>query len=184
MTIFRNKNAIRSVILFSLILMFCGHAFCYANLSYSGASVAVDASKENASLISSGQFLATLYWRVRGALSAPLTVGMLSFLYLTASTLLISDMLNLTNPLSLWLVAMDGDRVAGYVGSQSVLGESDMMNVAVHPDYRRQGIAEKLCLALVDALKEKLGFTQVGLRKNYYRNPKEDACILRKEWEI
>ena len=112
----------------------------------------------------------------------------------------------LTNPLSLWLVALDSDRVAGYVGSQSVLGESDMMNVAVHPDYRRQGIAEKLCLALVDALKEKgnhcltlevrasndpakalyekLGFTQVGLRKNYYRNPKEDACILRKEWEI
>ena len=112
----------------------------------------------------------------------------------------------LTNPLSLWLVAMDGDRVAGYVGSQSVMGESDMMNVAVHPDYRRQGIAEGLCLALVEALKEKgnhcltlevrasndpakalyekLGFQQVGLRKNYYRNPKEDACILRKEWEI
>ena len=112
----------------------------------------------------------------------------------------------LTNPLSLWLVALDGDRVAGYVGSQSVQGESDMMNVAVHPDSRRQGIAEQLCLALVEALKEKgnhcltlevrasndpakalyekLGFTQVGLRKNYYRNPKEDACILRKEWEI
>ena len=112
----------------------------------------------------------------------------------------------LTNPLSLWLGALDGDRVAGYVGSQSVLGESDMMNVAVHPDYRRQGIAEALCNALVEALKqkgnhcltlevrasnepakalyEKLGFQQVGLRKNYYRNPKEDACILRKEWEI
>ena len=112
----------------------------------------------------------------------------------------------LTNPLSLWLVALDGERVAGYVGSQSVMGESDMMNVAVHPNYRRQGIAEKLCLALVAALKEKgnhslmlevrasnepakalyekLGFSQVGLRKNYYRNPREDACILRKEWEV
>jgi ribosomal-protein-alanine N-acetyltransferase len=112
----------------------------------------------------------------------------------------------LTNPLSLWLVAMDGERLAGYVGSQSVLGESDMMNVAVHPDYRRKGIAEALCNALIEALKkkenhcltlevrasnepakvlyEKLGFIQVGLRKNYYRNPKEDACILRKEWEV
>ena len=112
----------------------------------------------------------------------------------------------LTNPLSLWLVALEGDRVAGYVGSQSVLGESDMMNVAVHPDYRRQGIAEQLCLALVEALKEKgnrcltlevrasnepakalyekLGFLQIGLRKNYYRNPRENALILRKEWEI
>ena len=33
------------------------------------------------------------------------------------------------------------------------------------------------------ALYEKLGFRLVGRRKNYYRNPKEDALILRKEWE-
>ena len=112
----------------------------------------------------------------------------------------------LDNRLSLWLVAMDGDRVTGYVGSQSVLGETDMMNIAVHPDFRRRGIAEELVMKLVEELKvrgnhslmlevrvsndparnlyEKLGFQQVGLRKNYYRNPKEDACILRKEWEI
>ena len=111
----------------------------------------------------------------------------------------------LDNRLSLWLVAMDGDRVAGYVGSQSVLGETDMMNIAVHPDFRRRGIAEELVMKLVEELKvrgnhslmlevrasneparnlyEKLGFQQVGLRKNYYRNPKEDACILRKEFE-
>ena len=111
----------------------------------------------------------------------------------------------LDNRLSLWLVAMDGDRVAGYVGSQSVLGETDMMNIAAHPDFRRRGIAEELVMKLVEELKvrgnhslmlevrvsndparnlyEKLGFQQVGLRKNYYRNPKEDACILRKEFE-
>ena len=29
----------------------------------------------------------------------------------------------------------------------------------------------------------KLGFNEVGRRRNYYRNPKEDALILRKEWE-
>ena len=61
----------------------------------------------------------------------------------------------LNNRLSYWLVAMDGDTVAGYVGSQSVLDEADMMNVAVHPAYRRQGIGEKLVLALADALQEK-----------------------------
>jgi len=110
----------------------------------------------------------------------------------------------LTNPLALWLVAVQGDTVAGYIGSQSVMGESDMMNVAVHPDFRRQGVAKKLVQALVDALLEngnhcltlevrvsnapaislyeKLDFVQVGLRKNYYRNPKEDALILRKEF--
>ena len=112
----------------------------------------------------------------------------------------------LCNPLSLWLVAMDGDRVAGYIGSQSVEGEADMMNVAVHPDYRRKGIARRLVEGLVAALREKgvyslalevrasnapaislyegLGFSQVGLRPNYYRNPKEDAYILRKEWAL
>ena len=108
------------------------------------------------------------------------------------------------NELSLWLVALDGDRVAGYVGSQSVMGESDMMNIAVHPDYRRQGIAEALVLALVSRLKsegnyqltlevrasntpaqrlyEKLGFTEVGRRRNYYRAPREDALILQKKF--
>lgn len=112
----------------------------------------------------------------------------------------------LNNRLSLWLVALDGDTVAGYVGSQSVLDQADMMNIAVHPAYRRQGIGRDLVLALSDALKEKgicglmlevrqsnapaialyeqLGFVQVGLRKNYYRNPKENALILRKELSL
>ena len=110
----------------------------------------------------------------------------------------------LTNELSLWLVAVEGDRVLGYVGSQTVLGEADMMNVAVSPAYRRQGIGRALVLALCEALKtqmqatvltlevrdsnaaaialyEALGFTQIGLRKNYYQHPKEDARILRKD---
>ena len=111
----------------------------------------------------------------------------------------------LNNLLSLWLVALDGETVAGYIGSQSVEGESDMMNVAVHPDYRRRGIGEALVAKLVTALGEKgnhslslevrtsndpaialyqkMGFSQVGRRPNYYRNPREDALILRKEWE-
>lgn len=110
----------------------------------------------------------------------------------------------LNNPLSLWLVAVDGDTVAGYVGSQTVMGESDMMNVAVAPKYRRQGIAEQLIIELIKQLNyrnskslalevrqsnlpaislyEKLGFVQVGCRPRYYRNPKEDALIMRKEW--
>ena len=112
----------------------------------------------------------------------------------------------LSNPLSLWLVAMDGDKLAGYVGSQSVMGEADMMNIAVDPGCRRQGIGERLVEELVARLKangvsclllevrasndpakklyEKLGFVQAGKRPNYYRNPREDALILRKEWKI
>jgi ribosomal-protein-alanine N-acetyltransferase len=110
----------------------------------------------------------------------------------------------LTNPLSLWLVAVDGDRVAGYIGSQTVLGWADMMNLCVSPDYRRQGIGEKLTMELERQLREekvecltlevrvsnapaitlyeKLGFTQVGKRPRYYEKPREDALILRKEF--
>ena len=112
----------------------------------------------------------------------------------------------LQNLWSYWLVALEDDRVIGYVGSQSSIDEADIMNVAVHPDFRRHGIAEALINRLVADLKErdihalllevrvsntpaitlyeKLGFSQVGRRKNYYHNPKEDALILRKEWEI
>ena len=110
----------------------------------------------------------------------------------------------LTNPLSLWLIAVEDDKLLGYVGSQAVMDEADMMNLAVNPDCRRRGIARKLVEALVrgladrqvcsltlevrasnepaKALYEQLGFVQVGRRPNYYRNPKEDALILRKEW--
>ena len=106
---------------------------------------------------------------------------------------------------SLWLVAMEDGELVGYVGSQSSVDEADIMNVAVNPGWRRQGIAAKLINGLVAQLKnrgihalmlevrvtnapaialyEKLGFVEVGRRKNYYRNPKEDALILRKEWE-
>ena len=112
----------------------------------------------------------------------------------------------LTNQLAHWLVAVDGERTVGYVGSQTVMDESDMMNVAVHPDYRKQGIATALIVGLVEELRKrgsrcltlevrasnenaisvyrKLEFGEVGRRKNYYRNPREDALILRKEWAL
>ena len=107
------------------------------------------------------------------------------------------------NPLSYWLVAEVDSIVAGYIGSQTVLDASDMMNLAVSPDYRRQGIGQALVNALVEhlqqskvialllevrvsngpaiALYESLGFEQVGRRPKYYHNPREDALILRKE---
>ena len=110
----------------------------------------------------------------------------------------------LRNPLSLWLVAEVDGVVAGYIGSQTVPPESDVMNVAVSPEYRRQGIAKALIDALVESLKAagnesltlevrasnapaialygKLGFETVGRRPNYYRNPREDAWILRKRF--
>lgn len=108
-----------------------------------------------------------------------------------------------SNPLSDWLVAVEDERVVGYVGSQSVPPEADVMNIAVAPEYRRQGIGSALIKALTELLHTKgieslflevrasndpainlyqgFGFVQVGRRKKYYVNPTEDALILRKE---
>ena len=112
----------------------------------------------------------------------------------------------LENPLSIWLVMVEADKVLGYVGSQTVIDETDMMNIAVHPDYRRKGIAGSLVEALIARLKacgsrqltlevrvsnesarrlyDELGFCEIAIRKRYYQNPKEDALILRKEWDL
>lgn len=98
----------------------------------------------------------------------------------------------------LFLVAVEGGAVAGYVGCQTVLDEGYITNVAVFPEYRRQGIAERLLTTLFEraagltfitlevrasntpalALYEKLGFVRVGERRGYYRSPKEDAVLL------
>jgi len=110
------------------------------------------------------------------------------------------------NKLSLWLVAVENEQVVGYVGSQTVLGETDMMNIAVHPEYRNKGIATALITQLISTLAQwgshslmlevrasndpaisvykSLGFVELGRRRNYYRNPREDALILRKEWSL
>lgn len=112
----------------------------------------------------------------------------------------------LENPLSCWLVALAGDRVAGYVGSQKVPPEADMMNIAVAPEFRRIGVASKLLEGLLTHLRAEgiqsltlevrasnegakalyaaWGFTQVGRRPNYYFSPREDGLILRKELEL
>ena len=112
----------------------------------------------------------------------------------------------LNNELALWLVAEEEGTVVGYIGSQTVFPETDMMNVAVVPQRRREGIAAVLVDSLITELKRigsecltlevrasndpaislyrKMGFYEVGRRPNYYRNPREDALILRKEWSL
>jgi MFS family permease len=47
---------------------------------------------------------------------------------------------------------MDGDKVAGYIGSQAVMDEADVMNIAIDPAYRRRGIAERLVSLLATKL--------------------------------
>ena len=112
----------------------------------------------------------------------------------------------LENPLSLWLVAEENGELLGYVGSQTVMDESDMMNLAVWPAHRRRRIGKALVEALCEelraigshcitlevrtsnesarALYASLGFAHIAMRPRYYSRPVEDAELYRKEWEV
>ena len=108
----------------------------------------------------------------------------------------------LENQCAAFLVAEDGQTgaVMGYAGLLVVADEGYITNVAVFPEYRRQGVAAKILeiylnfaqanqLAFLTlevrpsneaaiALYQRHGFEEVGRRKNYYDLPKEDALIL------
>ena len=111
----------------------------------------------------------------------------------------------LSNPLSRWLVAERDGEILGYVGSQMVPPEADVMNLAVAEPARGQGLGRALMAALMAALADEgirelslevrasnapalalygaLGFQEAGRRKNYYRSPMEDALILKRKLE-
>ena len=103
---------------------------------------------------------------------------------------------------ALYLVADDEqDGVIGCCGVRSIVGEGDISNVVVHPDYRKKGVAYQMLNELLSRaeqefgikeftlevrcsnanaihLYEKLGFVSEGVRKNFYEEPTEDALIM------
>ena len=107
----------------------------------------------------------------------------------------------LQNPLNKFFGAFFENTLAGYIGFQTVVDETSVFNVAVLPEFRRNGMGKALVEKLIDEAKksgskvvflevragnlpainlyEKEGFVFFGLRKNYYENPKENALILR-----
>ncbi len=108
----------------------------------------------------------------------------------------------LDNPVAFYFVALKDDQVIGYAGMWWSFDTCEITNIAVHPEYRRQGIGNTLLLELINLCKEyevsylnldvrvtndtaknlyiKNGFKQVGLRKKYYSNG-EDALLMTKE---
>lgn len=110
----------------------------------------------------------------------------------------------LYNPQASFIVAQRADgAVLGYAGLHVAADEGYIDNIAVREDYRRQGIADDLLdvfvrfgaanlafltlevrpsnQAAID-LYFKHGFAQVGRRKDYYENPREDAIIMTLEF--
>lgn len=99
---------------------------------------------------------------------------------------------------SYFLVATQDKNVVGYMGLQIFSGEGYVTNVAVLPEYRRQGIAQML---IKEQLKNdmqfitlevresnisainlytKMGFENVGIRPKFYTSPTENAVIMTK----
>lgn len=103
---------------------------------------------------------------------------------------------------ALYLVADDENAgVIGCCGVRSIVGEGDISNVVVHPDFRKKGVAYDMLTQLLSRgekdfgikeftlevrlsnisaihLYEKLGFISEGVRKNFYEEPVEDALIM------
>lgn len=108
------------------------------------------------------------------------------------------------NVVARWLV-LDGGagEVLAYAGMWLVLDEAHICNVAVRPDCRGRGYGRRIFTALCDLAKENgmslmtlevrrsnvaaqnlyhaCGFLDVGYRKRYYEDNREDALIMYRE---
>lgn len=106
----------------------------------------------------------------------------------------------LKNPWSVaWVYELD-KRVVGYLIAWKVADEFHVVNLAVDPQFRNQGIGESLlryalenaegCVWarlevrrsnwIAQALYRKLGFQEIGIRKQYYSDENEDAIVMEK----
>ena len=106
----------------------------------------------------------------------------------------------LCNEQAAYLVAEWEGTCAGYAGVQFACDCAEVLNIAVHPDFRRKGIGRALMQALAElaaqrgceklllevrasgeaaqALYRAQGFVTDGVRRGYYREPCEDAVLM------
>ena len=101
---------------------------------------------------------------------------------------------------ALFLVVEEKRQLLGYCGMLLIQDEGDIINIAVHPQRRREGIGHFMLDGMLRIssemgvkaihlevrqgngtarrLYERMGFVQDGLRKDYYSNPKENAILM------
>lgn len=90
--------------------------------------------------------------------------------------------------------------LVGYCNLRVIVGEGELMRIAVHPEFRGRGLSRKLMDRLSETAREQgaeavtlevrtsnraaielyksYGFREEAVRKNYYENPVEDALIM------
>ncbi|MBQ6820065.1 MAG: ribosomal protein S18-alanine N-acetyltransferase [Clostridium sp.] len=108
----------------------------------------------------------------------------------------------LNNPVAKYIVVKDEDSnlVIGFVGVWIIVGEAEITNIAIHPNYRKLGIGGGLLSALIKLCKDskcslinlevresnipaqklykKFGFIVNGTRKGYYLDTGENAILM------
>jgi len=104
------------------------------------------------------------------------------------------------NRLAAYIVASADDRLVGYAGMWVILDEAHITTIAVEPALRGQRVGERLLVGLIDAAMErgarwmtlevrksndtaqnlyhKYGFREIGTRKGYYSDNREDAIVM------
>lgn len=97
-----------------------------------------------------------------------------------------------------YYLAYEGQELVGFLAVQTVLDEMEILQIAVKADFQRMGIASLLMAAVMDwdgdiflevresnsaaqDLYTRQHFTKIGKRKDYYRNPVEDAVLMKRE---
>ena len=101
-----------------------------------------------------------------------------------------------------WLLKISDVCSLGFLVFQSIPPELEILRLAVHPDWRKQGLARFMLTHLekyaksdkIDSiwlevhednktaisLYNKLSYKEIGRRKNYFRNPLGDALLFKK----
>jgi [ribosomal protein S18]-alanine N-acetyltransferase len=129
-----------------------------------------------------------------------------SYSFPWTQTMFLSELFD--NPFSHAYVAREEEerKIVGYVIFWIVIDEFHLLNVAVDPTRRKRGIAERLIRLLFDIaqkrgvkkgtlearasnfpaqqLYRKFGFREVGIRRNYYQGPTENALLFQCDIEI
>lgn len=104
------------------------------------------------------------------------------------------------NPASrCWVAELDG-RVVGMLVGWLIVDEIHIATIAIHPDYRKQGIGKKLLFLSLQSAREegavssflevregntaalemyrKFGYVENGRREGYYKDNGEDAILM------